>query len=399
MKVAKKDLLNQDFEGLMKYFRVNIPKTYRSEENAKQLLVVAKSIKLKKMSKYQKEWLAIKEAEAKQRRLSEKRDLTARSAPLQKAGDGKPHLSERSVPVKRPLQQQQSHQPQQQKRTRQYPVAEEFLPFAVYVEKFDEKKVLVKMTGNEFDTIKVGVVNTYWLESLAFQNKLKDDIDRRLFSSERGVATFFAKSEFAQTFIIKTINELVKLPGVKARGPRVESRPNLHVDFPAALERISPEIAIKELILMHANIECEPVVHHIKPWAHGRTVSVELPADKLAQLATWGLDNNADSFSMFSEKLHFWTAFKPNRDPLKDSLEAKEVIEVMTEASTVSAGTAATQEEQTTPAILEVKDEAPPKSAFPRPSSPNMELDNPMPTSSTPVDLEIQNSNFGTLAR
>jgi len=63
LKVAKKDLLNQDFEGLMKYFRVNIPKTYRSEENAKQLLVVAKSIKLKKMSKYQKEWLAIKEAE------------------------------------------------------------------------------------------------------------------------------------------------------------------------------------------------------------------------------------------------------------------------------------------------------------------------------------------------
>ena len=63
MKVAKKDLLNQDFEGLMKYFPVNIPKMYRSEENAKQLLVVAKSIKLKKMSKYQKEWLAIKEDE------------------------------------------------------------------------------------------------------------------------------------------------------------------------------------------------------------------------------------------------------------------------------------------------------------------------------------------------
>ena len=63
MKVAKKDLLNQDFEGLMKYFCVNIPKTYRSEENANQLLVVAKSIKLKKMSKYQKKWLAIKETE------------------------------------------------------------------------------------------------------------------------------------------------------------------------------------------------------------------------------------------------------------------------------------------------------------------------------------------------
>lgn len=63
LKVAKKDLLNQDFEGLMKYFRVNIPKTYRSEENAKQLMMVAKNIKLKKMGKYQKEWLVIKEAE------------------------------------------------------------------------------------------------------------------------------------------------------------------------------------------------------------------------------------------------------------------------------------------------------------------------------------------------
>lgn len=63
LKVAKKDLLNQDFEGLMKYFRVNIPKTYRIEENAKSLLAVAKNIKLKKMAKYQKEWVAVKEAE------------------------------------------------------------------------------------------------------------------------------------------------------------------------------------------------------------------------------------------------------------------------------------------------------------------------------------------------
>ena len=47
----------------MKYFRVNIPKTFRSEENAKQLMVVAKNIKLKKLAKYQKEWLVIKEAE------------------------------------------------------------------------------------------------------------------------------------------------------------------------------------------------------------------------------------------------------------------------------------------------------------------------------------------------
>ena len=63
LKVTKKDLLNQDFEGLMKYFRVNIPKTYRNEENAIQLMRVAVGIKLKRLNKYQKEWLAIKEAE------------------------------------------------------------------------------------------------------------------------------------------------------------------------------------------------------------------------------------------------------------------------------------------------------------------------------------------------
>merc|ERR1719245_944330 len=47
----------------MKYFRVNIPKTYRNEENAIQLMRVAVGIKLKRLNKYQKEWLAIKEAE------------------------------------------------------------------------------------------------------------------------------------------------------------------------------------------------------------------------------------------------------------------------------------------------------------------------------------------------
>ena len=33
--MVKKELLAQDFEGIMKYFRVNIPKRLRSEEHAK----------------------------------------------------------------------------------------------------------------------------------------------------------------------------------------------------------------------------------------------------------------------------------------------------------------------------------------------------------------------------
>ncbi len=63
LKVSKKDLLQLDFEGLMKYFRVNVPKRYRSEENAKHLMSVACAIKLKKLKKYEKEYLAARAAE------------------------------------------------------------------------------------------------------------------------------------------------------------------------------------------------------------------------------------------------------------------------------------------------------------------------------------------------
>jgi hypothetical protein len=63
LKVSKRELLEQDFEGLMKYYRVNIPKTYRIEENAKHLMQVATKIKLKKLIKYEKDWLRIKAEE------------------------------------------------------------------------------------------------------------------------------------------------------------------------------------------------------------------------------------------------------------------------------------------------------------------------------------------------
>merc|ERR1719228_2800923 len=61
--LVNKELLAQDFEGIMKYFRVNIPKRLRSEEHAKQLMKTVCSIKIKKLSKYEKDWRNIKEAE------------------------------------------------------------------------------------------------------------------------------------------------------------------------------------------------------------------------------------------------------------------------------------------------------------------------------------------------
>merc|ERR1719450_945427 len=63
LKVSKRELLDQDFEGLMKYYRVNIPKTYRNVENSRHLMQVATKIKLKKLKKYEKDWLRIKAEE------------------------------------------------------------------------------------------------------------------------------------------------------------------------------------------------------------------------------------------------------------------------------------------------------------------------------------------------
>ena len=181
----------------------------------------------------------------------------------------------------------------------------------------------MKLSGKEFDMIKAGIVNAFVLESFEFKDKLKDSVERRLYSAEKGYATYFAKSEIAQSFIIRIINENLKLQGVKARGPKVESRPNLHVDFPPAFDKQHPETIIKQLLQMYAKTECEPVVRQITPYAYGRTISVQLPDDKLAQVAIWGIDNDQDYFEWIGEKLRFRTTYKPSI-PLKTSVEVKE---------------------------------------------------------------------------
>ncbi|XP_043229477.1 rab GTPase-activating protein 1-like [Amphibalanus amphitrite] len=61
--LSKKELLALDFEGTLKYFRVSLPKRYRHEENARQLVKTAVATKVKKLRKYEKEYLAAKEQE------------------------------------------------------------------------------------------------------------------------------------------------------------------------------------------------------------------------------------------------------------------------------------------------------------------------------------------------
>uniref|UniRef100_A0AAR2KLI1 Rab GTPase-activating protein 1 n=1 Tax=Pygocentrus nattereri TaxID=42514 RepID=A0AAR2KLI1_PYGNA len=46
LKTSKDDLLQADFEGALKFFRVPVPKRYRSEENAKKLMELACSMKV-----------------------------------------------------------------------------------------------------------------------------------------------------------------------------------------------------------------------------------------------------------------------------------------------------------------------------------------------------------------
>ncbi|PAV65018.1 hypothetical protein WR25_08345 isoform B [Diploscapter pachys] len=62
---AKADIMQLDFEGTLKYFRVTLPRKYRTESNAKALIQKAVEFKLKhkRLAKYEKEYLEMKERE------------------------------------------------------------------------------------------------------------------------------------------------------------------------------------------------------------------------------------------------------------------------------------------------------------------------------------------------
>ncbi|XP_030598030.1 rab GTPase-activating protein 1 isoform X2 [Archocentrus centrarchus] len=68
LKTSKDDLIQTDFEGALKFFRVPVPKRYRSEENAKKLMELACSMKIsqKKLKKYEKEYHTIREQQEQQ---------------------------------------------------------------------------------------------------------------------------------------------------------------------------------------------------------------------------------------------------------------------------------------------------------------------------------------------
>ncbi|XP_049297656.1 rab GTPase-activating protein 1 isoform X1 [Anopheles funestus] len=72
LSVCRKDLLELDFEGILKYFRVTLPKKCRSETQAQKLMKLSFECKVKKLKKYELEYLAKKEeTERKEQELKQ----------------------------------------------------------------------------------------------------------------------------------------------------------------------------------------------------------------------------------------------------------------------------------------------------------------------------------------
>ena len=66
--MSRKDLLALDFEGVLKYFRVQLPKRFRTEEATKELVQTAVALKVssRKLKKYEKEYQSVREQELQQ---------------------------------------------------------------------------------------------------------------------------------------------------------------------------------------------------------------------------------------------------------------------------------------------------------------------------------------------
>ncbi|CAH2100295.1 unnamed protein product [Euphydryas editha] len=85
---ARKDLLQHDFEGVLKYFRVTLPKKCRAEEASRQIVKLACSIKVKRLQKYQLEYEKfIKESAEKEKINVELERLKVINTQLQQERD------------------------------------------------------------------------------------------------------------------------------------------------------------------------------------------------------------------------------------------------------------------------------------------------------------------------
>uniref|UniRef100_A0A8C2IPA9 RAB GTPase activating protein 1-like n=1 Tax=Cyprinus carpio TaxID=7962 RepID=A0A8C2IPA9_CYPCA len=98
MQTSKEDLLQADFEGALKFFRVQLPKRYRAAENARRLMEQACNIKVptKKLKKFEKEYQCLRESQLQQedpidRYQRENRRLQEASMRLEQENDDLAH--------------------------------------------------------------------------------------------------------------------------------------------------------------------------------------------------------------------------------------------------------------------------------------------------------------------
>uniref|UniRef100_A0A8C8FX64 Rab-GAP TBC domain-containing protein n=1 Tax=Oncorhynchus tshawytscha TaxID=74940 RepID=A0A8C8FX64_ONCTS len=98
LKTSKEDLLQADFEGALKFFRVQLPKRYRAAENARRLMEQACSIKVptKKLKKFEKEYQTLRDSQLQQedpvdRYQRENRRLQEASMRLEQENDDLAH--------------------------------------------------------------------------------------------------------------------------------------------------------------------------------------------------------------------------------------------------------------------------------------------------------------------
>ncbi|XP_018582285.1 rab GTPase-activating protein 1-like isoform X2 [Scleropages formosus] len=98
IQTSKEDLLQADFEGALKFFRVQLPKRYRAAENARRLMEQACNIKVptKKLKKFEKDYQALRESQLQQedpidRYQRENRRLQEASMRLEQENDDLAH--------------------------------------------------------------------------------------------------------------------------------------------------------------------------------------------------------------------------------------------------------------------------------------------------------------------
>lgn len=75
LSVCEADLRQLDFEGVLKYVRVTLPKKCRNESQARKMMKMACERKVKKLKQYEDEFVANKENAEKEEQITKQQDL------------------------------------------------------------------------------------------------------------------------------------------------------------------------------------------------------------------------------------------------------------------------------------------------------------------------------------